>query len=72
MKLIYPDENKSKKEAQEILEYALTGRRRAKKLLIPMASASKISIVPPDLFSKFRISFYKDPVDAVYKSLGLS
>ncbi|MDD4127272.1 protease Lon-related BREX system protein BrxL [Methanomicrobium antiquum] len=44
----------------------------AKKVLIPISSAGKISMVPPDLFSKFQISFYEDPVDAVYKSLALS
>lgn len=44
----------------------------AKKVLIPISSAGKMSVVPPDLFSKFQISFYEDPVDAVYKSLILS
>ena len=44
----------------------------AKKVLIPISAASKISTVPPDLFSKFQISFYEDPIDAVYKSLSLS
>ena len=44
----------------------------AKKILIPISSAGKISTVPPDLFSKFQISFYEDPTDAVYKSLILS
>ena len=43
----------------------------AKRVLIPISSASKISTVPPDLFSKFQISFYEDPIDAVYKSLAL-
>lgn len=43
----------------------------AKRVLIPISSAGKISTVPPDLFSKFQISFYEDPVDAVYKSLVL-
>ena len=43
----------------------------AKRVLIPISSASKISTVPPDLFSKFQISFYEDPIDAVYKSLSL-
>jgi ATP-dependent Lon protease len=32
-KLIYPDENISKEDAQEILEYALVGRRRVKEQL---------------------------------------
>jgi len=44
----------------------------AKKVLIPISSAAKISSVPPDLFSKFQISFYEDAIDAVYKSLALS
>lgn len=44
----------------------------AKKVLIPISSAAKISTVPSDLFSKFQISFYEDPIDAVYKTLALS
>lgn len=43
----------------------------AKKILLPMSSASDISTVPSDLFSKFNISFYNDPEDAVYKALGI-
>ena len=43
----------------------------AKKILLPMSSASDISSVPSDLFSKFNISFYNDPEDAVYKALGI-
>ena len=33
MKLIYPDENLTREQAQEILEYALVGRRRVKEQL---------------------------------------
>lgn len=43
----------------------------AKRVLLPMASASDIPTVPAELFSKFQISFYADPVDAVYKALGV-
>ena len=43
----------------------------AKKVLLPMSSASDISTVPSELFSKFQISFYEDPIDAVYKALGV-
>ena len=43
----------------------------AKKILLPMSSASDISNVPSDLFSKFNISFYNDPEDAVFKALGI-
>ncbi len=44
----------------------------AKKVLLPMASAGKMSTVPPELFSKFQISFYSDPIDAIYKALGFN
>ncbi|MDD3042329.1 MAG: protease Lon-related BREX system protein BrxL [Methanosarcinaceae archaeon] len=43
----------------------------AKKVMIPIASAGKIATVPPELFSKFQIAFYEDPIDAVYKSMAL-
>ncbi|WP_424353451.1 protease Lon-related BREX system protein BrxL [Methanosarcina mazei] len=43
----------------------------AKRVMIPISSAGKIATVPPDLFSKFQISFYEDPIDAVYKSMAL-
>ena len=43
----------------------------AKKILLPMSSAGDISSVPSDLFSKFNISFYQDPEDALYKALGI-
>lgn len=43
-----------------------------KRVLLPMASASDIPTVPAEIFSKFQISFYADPVDAVYKALGVS
>lgn len=44
----------------------------AKRILIPMSAAAKIQTVPPELFSKFQISFYEDPIDAVHKALGFS
>jgi ATP-dependent Lon protease len=44
----------------------------AKRVLIPMSSAAKIQTVPPELFSKFQISFYEDPLDAIHKALGFS
>lgn len=43
----------------------------AKKILLPMASAADISTIPPELFSKFQISFYQSPEDAVFKALGV-
>ncbi|WP_233269074.1 protease Lon-related BREX system protein BrxL [Paraglaciecola sp. L1A13] len=43
----------------------------ATKVLIPMASASDIPTVPAETFTKFQVNFYSDPVDAVYKALGV-
>lgn len=43
----------------------------AKKILLPMSSAADIPTVPPELFSKFQISFYQSPGDAVFKALGV-
>jgi len=43
----------------------------AKKVLLPMSSAADIPTVPPELFSKFQISFYQSAEDAVFKALGV-
>jgi ATP-dependent Lon protease len=43
----------------------------AKRVLLPMASAVDIPTVPPELFAKFQISFYRSPEDAVFKALGV-
>lgn len=43
----------------------------AKRILLPMSSAKDIPSVPSELFAKFQISFYSDPVDAVFKGLGV-
>jgi ATP-dependent Lon protease len=42
----------------------------AKRILLPMASVSDIPTVPGELFAKFQTSFYADPVDAAFKSMG--
>jgi hypothetical protein len=43
----------------------------AKRLLLPMASVKDISTIPGELFAKFQTGFYADPVDAVFKALGV-
>lgn len=43
----------------------------AKKVLLPMANAQDIPTIPAELFSKYQVSFYSDPVDAVFKALGV-
>ncbi|NVZ09781.1 protease Lon-related BREX system protein BrxL [Allochromatium humboldtianum] len=43
----------------------------AKRLLLPMASVVDIPTIPGELFAKFQTSFYADPIDAVFKALGV-
>lgn len=43
----------------------------AKKVALPMSSAADIPAIPVELFTKFQTSFYADPVDAVFKALGV-
>jgi ATP-dependent Lon protease len=38
---------------------------------MPMSSVKDVPSVPGELFAKFQISFYSDPVDAVFKALGV-
>lgn len=43
----------------------------AKKVALPMSSAVDIPTIPVELFTKFQTSFYADPVDVVFKALGV-
>ena len=43
----------------------------AKRLLLPMASVKDIPTIPGELFAKFQTGFFADPVDAVFKALGV-
>lgn len=43
----------------------------AKRLLLPMAIVMDIPTFPGELFAKFQTGFYADPVDAVFKALGV-
>jgi ATP-dependent Lon protease len=43
----------------------------AKRILLPMVSVGDIPTIPGELFAKFQTSFYADPVDAVFKALGV-
>jgi ATP-dependent Lon protease len=42
-----------------------------KRILLPMSNVNDIPSVPGELFAKFQTSFYSDPVDAVFKALGV-
>lgn len=42
-----------------------------KSILIPMSSVTDIPTILGKLFAKFQTSFYADPVDAVFKALGV-
>ncbi|EFC6813781.1 hypothetical protein NM188_004927 [Escherichia coli] len=43
-----------------------------KRVLLPISSAMDIPTVPAELFTKFQVSFYSEPVDAVYKALDVN
>ncbi|MBF0099870.1 MAG: protease Lon-related BREX system protein BrxL [Desulfobacterales bacterium] len=43
----------------------------AKRILIPTSSVGDIPTIPGELFAKFQTSFYSNPVDAVFKALGV-
>lgn len=43
----------------------------AKRVLIPAASVTELQTVPADLLVKVSPLFYSDPIDAVYKALGV-
>ncbi len=53
----------------ETLQVAFDGG--AKRILLPMASVRDIPTIPGELFAKFQTSFFSDPVDAVFKALGV-
>ncbi|OZY84520.1 peptidase [Cellvibrio mixtus] len=42
-----------------------------KRVALPMVSAMDLPTIPAELFTKFQTSFYADPVDAVFKGLGV-
>ncbi len=43
----------------------------ARKILIPSSSVGDFQTVPGELLSKFQNSFYADPIDAVFKAMGV-
>ncbi|MFH1776028.1 MAG: protease Lon-related BREX system protein BrxL [Candidatus Omnitrophota bacterium] len=43
----------------------------AKRVLIPSSSVKDFQTVPGELLSKFQSGFYADPIDAVFKALGV-
>lgn len=43
----------------------------AKKILLPIASAADLSMVPPELIGNFNLIFYQSAEDAVFKVLGV-
>ena len=44
---------------------------KAKRLLLPMASATDVQAIPGELFAKFQTSSYADSTDAAFKALGV-
>ena len=44
----------------------------AKAILMPMANVNDIASVPGELFGRFQVSFYTEPIDAIKKALGIN
>ena len=44
----------------------------AKKVLIPVVDMIHIEKVPPELLNKFQLLIYSDPIDAVFKAIGVN
>lgn len=44
----------------------------AKRVLLPISSASDLAAVPPELMSHFNIVFYNSAEEAVFKALGVA
>ena len=44
----------------------------AKKILIPAIDMAQMVKVPPELMSKFQLIIYSDPIDAVFKAVGVN
>ena len=42
-----------------------------KRVALPMSSAKDIPSIPAELFTKFQTSFYGEPVEAVFKAMGV-
>jgi len=43
----------------------------AKKILLPALDMAQMAKVPPELMSKFQLIIYADPIDAVFKAVGV-
>jgi len=43
----------------------------AKRVVLPAIDMNQIANVPADILSKFQLIIYSDPIDAVYKALGV-
>ncbi|BCD60529.1 MULTISPECIES: hypothetical protein [unclassified Nitratiruptor] len=43
----------------------------AKRILIPAIDMAQMGKVPADLLSRFQLIIYSDPIDAVFKALGI-
>ena len=43
----------------------------ARRILIPSSSVGDFQTVPGELLAKFQNSFFADPIDAVFKAMGV-
>jgi len=42
-----------------------------KRVLIPIGNTKELSSVPTEILNKLELLFYTDPLDAIFKALGL-
>ena len=49
----------------------LASESGAKKILIPAVDMAQVGSVPADLLSRFQLVIYADPIDAVFKGMGV-
>ena len=47
----------------------IAAEKKAQVLLLPVAARRQLNDLPDDIWTKLRIEFYADPVDAVFKAL---
>ena len=43
----------------------------ARRMLVPSSSVGDFQTAPGELLAKFQNSFYADPIDAVFKAMGV-
>ena len=67
----FVEDQNTQNNVNELDEFVNSGRGQTKKVLIPVVGMVHIGKVPPELLSKFQLLIYSDPIDAVFKAIGV-